>query len=102
MATQTNLISEIHGNAQHFVQYNKPDYTGIYAFCGTIFILAIILYCLIFKISEKWRIDNYKLKLEEIKSGIASFKELSKNLKTVETLLKRIIGNGTNNIRNDK
>lgn len=97
-----NLTITQSGTNQHDYQTVHPDYTGIYAFCGTIFILAIILYCLIFKISEKWRIDNYKLKLEEIKSGIASFKELSKNLKTVEILLKRIIGNGTNNICNDK
>lgn len=38
-----------------------PDYTGIYAFCGTVFIISMITLAVINKISEKWRIDHYKI-----------------------------------------
>ena len=60
--TVTNSISQNINN--HAVQTITPDYTGIYAFCGTIIFLAIILYTVIYKISENWRLTYFKLKQE--------------------------------------
>ena len=51
--TQTATIQNVHGQAQHIVQDVPNDYTGIYAFCGTIIFLGILLYMVIYKISEK-------------------------------------------------
>jgi hypothetical protein len=36
----------------------------------------MITLCLINKISEKWRIDNYKLRVEEIKQGSREYRDL--------------------------
>lgn len=77
----------------HAVQTITPDYTGIYAFCGTIIFLSILLYMVIYKISEKWRLDNYKLKQLAIqKTGEQNICLLRKLDKVLEILVK----DGTN------
>ena len=77
----------------HNVQTIIPDYTGIYALCGTIIFLGILFYMVIYKISEKWRIDNYKLKQQAIeKTGEQNINLLKKLDKVLEILVK----DGTN------
>lgn len=49
------------GAAHYGMQDIQPDYTGIYALCGTVFIISMITLAVINKISDKWRIDHYKI-----------------------------------------
>lgn len=93
--TITSNISQTGTN--HAVQTITPDYTGIYCFCGTIFIISMIIIIVIHHISEKWRIDNFKLKQEEIKQNYLSIRELNSNLKQVKILLEGLLINGNNN-----
>ena len=83
------------------VQTITPDYTGIYCLCGTVFIISMITLEVINKISDKWRMDAYKLKVEEIKQGILAMRDLSDNLKKVKILLEGLIANGNDNIINN-
>ena len=90
---QTATIQNVHDQAQHISQDIPADYIGIYAFCDTIIFLGILLYCVIYKISEKWRIDNYKLKQLAIeKTGEQNISLLRKLDKVLEILVK----DGTN------
>ena len=75
---------------QHGYQTVPPDYTGIYAFCGTIFILAILLYIVIWKISEKWRVDSYKLRQEAIKHVSKEYKDLMSSFTEIKELLEKL------------
>lgn len=99
--TATNEIKESPVTYSHVEQSLTPDYTGIYAICGTVFIISIITLAVINKISDKWRIDAYKLKVEEIKQGILAMKDLSDNLKRVKILLEGLLTNGNDNIINN-
>lgn len=75
------------GMTHYGVQDITPDYTGIYALCGTVFIISIITLVIIHKISEKWRITWYKLGQEEIKKNceqnIILLRKLDKVLDTL-------------------
>jgi hypothetical protein len=75
------------GANQHGYQTVHPDYTGIYFFCGTFFLIAIITLCVIHKISEKWRLTYYKLGQEEVKrtaeQNIYLLRKLDKVLDTL-------------------
>jgi len=71
-------------------------------FCGTILLGVIMTLMVVYKISEKWRLDNYKLKIEKIKQNIAELKDLSTNLKMVKKLLEGLTINGNNNIISNK
>lgn len=62
--TVTSNITQTGTN--HATATLTPDYTGIYALCGTVFIISIITLAVINKISEKWRIDHYKIKQMEV------------------------------------
>lgn len=67
---QTATIQNIHGQTQHISQNIPNDYTGIYAFCGTILLSVIILTIVAYKI---WR---------ELKKDIIEFlQELNINIK---------------------
>lgn len=98
--TQTATIQNSSDEGQHIIQDMPSDYTGIFALCGTVFIISIIAIAVAYKISEKWRLDAYKLKVEEIKQDILAMKDLSANLKKVKILLEGLVICGNNNINN--
>ena len=73
-----------------------PDYTGIYALCGTVFIISMITLAVINKISEKWRIDYYKIKQIEVNKTCEQNIILLRKLdKVLDTLNKEVENNGT-------
>lgn len=91
--TTTNSITREGTN--HAVQTITPDYTGIYAICGTVFILAIILYAVIYKISEKWRVDHHKIEqLKVTKSCEQNIILLRKLDKVLDVLNKEVQNDG--------
>lgn len=66
--TVTNSISQQGSN--HAVQTITPDYTGVYCFCGTIFMSILLLTIVGYKI---WR---------ELKKDVLEFlKELNSNIR---------------------
>ena len=69
-----------------------PDYTGIYALCGTVFIISMITLAVINKISEKWRISHLQLGQEEItktcEQNIILLRKLDKVLDTLNKEIK--------------
>ena len=86
--TVTNEIKQSPVNYSHVTQTITPDYTGIYAFCGTIIFLGILLYTVIYKIFEKWRLTHFKLKQEEIlKNGEDNIRLIKKLDKILEILI---------------
>lgn len=59
-------------------------HTGIWAFCGTILLIAILTLCVIHKISEKWRIDHYKLRVEAIKHESKEYQDIINFIKKLK------------------
>ena len=72
-----------------------PDYTGIWALCGTVFIISMITLAVINKISEKWRIDHHKIEqLKVEKSCEQNIVLLRKLDKVLDVLNKEVEDNG--------
>ena len=85
----TNSLSQQKNN--YATQTIIPDYTGIYALCGTVFIISMITLAVINKISEKWRIDHHKIEqLKVTKSCEQNIILLRKLVKVIDTLNKEI------------
>lgn len=97
----TNLTITQTGSNQHGYQTVHPDYTGIYFFCGTVFILTIIFYFVCYKISEKWRIDHLKIKQQEISNSCLTLLELNKNIKILSKQIKEVLCGNNNNNNNE-
>jgi len=77
-------------------QHIQSDYTGIYALCGTVFIISMITLAVINKISEKWRIDKHKIdQLKVTKSCEQNITLLRKLDKVLDVLNKEVNGNDT-------
>ena len=92
--TVTNSISQDGNN--HAIQTITPDYTGIIALCGTVFIISMITLAVINKISEKWRIDHYKIKQMEVNKACEQNIVLLRKLdKVLDVLNKEVEDNGT-------
>ena len=87
--TATNSLTQQVNN--HATQTITPDYTGIYALCGTIFIISMITLAVINKISDKWRIDHYKIEqLKVTKSCEQNIILLRKLDKVLDVLNKEV------------
>lgn len=92
--TVTNSITQ--EGTSHAVQTITPDYTGIYALCGTVFIISMITLAVINRISEKWRIDHYKIEqLKVTKSCEQNIILLRKLDKVLDVLNNEVEDNGT-------
>ena len=92
--TTTSSITQEGTN--HATQTITPDYTGIYALCGTVFIISMITLIVINKISEKWRIDYYKIEqLKVTKSCEQNIILLRKLDKVLDVLNKEVENDGT-------
>lgn len=92
--TTTNSI--IQEGTNHAVQTITPDYTGIIALCGTVFIISMITLAVVHKISEKWRIDHHKIEqLKVTKSCEQNIILLRKLDKVLDVLNKEVEDNGT-------
>lgn len=88
--TQTNTIQ--HSVSPVVTQTLTPDYTGIIALCGTVFIISMITLAVINKISEKWRIDYHKIQqLKVTKSCEQNIILLRKLDKVLDVLNKEVI-----------
>lgn len=84
----SNITTSPHG---YTIQTITPDYTGIYALCATVFIISIIALAVINKISEKWRIDHYKIEqLKVTKSCEQNIILLRKLDKVLDVLNKEV------------
>ena len=91
--TTTNSISQ--EGINHAIQTIIPDYTGIYALCGTVFIISMITLAVINKISDKWRIDHYKIEqLKVTKSCEQNIILLRKLDKVLDVLNKEVENDG--------
>lgn len=94
--TVTNEIKQSPVNYSHVEQTLIPDYTGIIALCGTVFIISMITLAVINKISEKWRIDHHKIEqLKVTKSCEQNIILLRKLDKVLDVLNKEVDNNGT-------
>lgn len=92
--TVTSNITQTGTN--HATATITPDYTGIYALCGTVFIISMITLAVINKISGKWRIDHYKIEqLKVIKSCEQNIVLLRKLDKVLDVLNNEVQNNGT-------
>ena len=90
----TNSLSQQKNN--YTAQTITPDYTGIWALCGTIFIISMITLAVINKISDKWRIDHHKIEqLKVTKSCEQNIVLLRKLDKVLDVLNKEVENNGT-------
>ena len=89
---QNNTITLSHSGQNHTTQMINPDYTGIWAFCGTIFIISMITLIVINKISEKWRIDHHKIEQMKVtkscEQNIILLRKLDKVLDTINKEIK--------------
>lgn len=66
--------------------------TSIYALCATVFIISIIAIAVGYKISEKWRIDYYKIQqLKVTKACEQNIILLRKLDKVLDVLNKEVI-----------
>lgn len=84
------------GTAHYEIQDITPDYTGIYALCGTVFIISMITLAVINKISDKWRIDHHKIEqLKVTKSYEQNIILLRKLDKVLDVLNNEVENNGT-------
>ena len=91
-----NTITLSQTGQNHTTQTITPDYTGIWCLCGTIFLISMITLMVINKISEKWRIDYYKIQqLKVTKSCEQNIILLRKLDKVLDTLNKEVENNGT-------
>jgi len=89
MHNNTITLSQLGQN--HTTQTITPDYTSIYALCGTIFIISIITLTVAYKISEKWRINHYKIEqLKVTKSCEQNIILLRKLDKVLDVLNKEV------------
>ena len=91
-----NTITLSQSGQNHTTQTITPDYIGIYALCGTVFIISMITLAVINKISEKWRIDYYKIKQMEVNKACEQNIVLLRKLdKVLDVLNKEVENNGT-------
>jgi len=93
---QNNTITLSQTGQNHTTQTITPDYTGIYALCGTVFLISMITLAVINKISDKWRIDHHKIEqLKVTKSCEQNIILLRKLDKILDVLNKEVDNNGT-------
>lgn len=86
-----NTITLSQSGQNHTTQTITPDYTGIIAVCGTVFIISMITLAVINKISEKWRIDYHKIQqLKVTKSCEQNIILLRKLDKVLDVLNKEV------------
>lgn len=86
---QTGTIQNIHGQSQHIIQEMPSDYTGIFCFCGTIFISVILILIIVKKIANDFKYTYYKIEQEKILKNCQGIIGLNKNIKELILLLKK-------------
>ena len=91
-----NTITLSQSGQNHTTQTITPDYTDITCLCGTVFIISMITLAVINKISDKWRIDHYKIKQMEVNKACEQNIILLRKLdKVLDVLNNEVEDNGT-------